>query len=243
MSHLQALIDSNVVWRARDLTDSVAAQQQSSIPTGFADLDRLLPGQGWPRDALVEIFVDTYGQGELRLLIAGLRHLLNHEARWLAWVNPPFVPYAPALDTFGIDTNRLLLVHPKNHQEALWATEKILESGSVSAALAWLHEKELNEPHLRRIQTRAKEGNVWMTLFRPLCARRNFSPAELRLSIDKAQKPPGDQLKLSILKRKGGWQVNGLALPLPWQPHIPSYEHLHSQWDQWRQSNPHRGNI
>ena len=37
------------------------------------------------------------------------------------------LPYAPALAAAGVDVSRVLLVHPKNHQEQLWATEQALE--------------------------------------------------------------------------------------------------------------------
>lgn len=231
---IQPLINDQVIWRARDLEPSVDHRSVTGIPTGFKDLDRLLYGGGWPRDALVEVFFENYGCGELRLLIPGLRSLLAAETRWIVWVNPPFIPYSPALKTLEIDVDRVLLVHPQNHKEALWATEKILESGSCSAALLWLSEEELNSKQLRRIQTRAKEGRVCTILFRPLCATKQFSPAELRLCIENKTVSPKDEITLSILKRKGGWQVNNLSLPLLGQPTELTREYLTTRWQQWR---------
>ena len=235
MSGLQALLKHKDIWRAQDLVDIVAYQQRTNLPTGFTALDRLLYGNGWPRDGLVEIFPEVHGCGELQLLIPGLCHLMGAETRWIAWVNPPFVPYAPALDAHDIDVNRVFLVHPKDHREALWATEKILESGSCSAMLVWLDEQQLEEKQLRRIQTRAKEGRAWITIFRPMHAQVKSSPAELRLSLRLSAAPTKSQVSLSILKRKGGWPVPNLSLQLHAHPVLSANTSMAVQWQQWRQ--------
>ncbi len=236
MSDLRDLLNKKFIWRACDLTDSTTSEQALGIPTGFVDLDRLLYGNGWPRDALVEVLVDVHGCGELRLLVSGLRRLLREETRWMAWINPPFVPYAPALHALGIDVNRVLLVHPNSHREALWALEKTLESGSCSAALAWLNEQDLKDKHLRRIQTRAKESRVWSTIFRPAHTAQQSSCAELRLHVQSSQSVGGNRVELSILKRKGGWAVNDVPLQLQWHPNALSEDCMTRRWNQWRQT-------
>ena len=89
------------VWRGNE-----ACSARPTLTTGFAPLDRYLPGGGWPVGALIEVFVDRYGIGELRLLIPALRALTGDQTtsakKWLVWISPPFVPYAPALGE-GID--------------------------------------------------------------------------------------------------------------------------------------------
>ena len=237
MSGHQALLKHKDIWRAQDLAEMGAYQRRTNLPTGFTALDRLLYGNGWPRDGLVEIFPEVHGCGELQLLIPGLCRLMEEETRWIAWVNPPFVPYAPALHTHDIDVNRVFLVHPKNHREALWATEKILESGSCSAMLVWLNEQQLEEKQLRRIQTRAKEGRVWSTIFRPMHAQVKSSPAELRLSLRLSETRIQNQASVSILKRKGGWPVPNLSLQLHAYPVLSASTRIAVQWQQWRQQH------
>ncbi len=232
---LQNLLSKKFIWRACDLTDLPRAESASGIPTGIADLDLLLYGRGWPRDALVEVFIDVHGCGELRLLMPALRHLIREEARWIAWVNPPFVPYAPALGSMEIDVHRVLLVYPNSHREALWAMEKIVESGSCSAVLAWLSEHELKAKQLRRIQTRAKATRVWVTIFRPMQAVVDPSPAELRIRLRNLRSDAGEKTTLSILKRKGGWAVSDLPLQLQGCPDDFSAERMAGHWNQWRQ--------
>src|SRR5690606_4374761 len=91
---MDELLRSMRVWRGRG-----AELAQAAIPTGFGELDRYLPGGGWPRGAVTEICLDHYGIGELTLLLAGLSKLVGEGAqkKWIVWVAPPFIPYAPAL--------------------------------------------------------------------------------------------------------------------------------------------------
>ena len=84
-----------------------------------------------------------------------------------ARINPPFVPYAPALARAGIDIGKVLLVYPKSHREALWALEQALKSGASSAALTWLDESALKTTEIRRLQLAAVTGSTWTTLFVP----------------------------------------------------------------------------
>ena len=95
---------------------NVAAVARAVIPTGFRELDRALPGGGWPLGAITEIFVDGYGIGELELLMPALAALTKEDPakpkKWVAWIAPPFVPYAPALQQHGVNIDRLLMIHP-----------------------------------------------------------------------------------------------------------------------------------
>ena len=173
-----------------------------TLPTGFAELDRYLPGGGWPRDALTEIVPDRYGIGELSLLMPALALLsvgTGHPGHWIVWVDPPFIPYAPALERSGIELDRLLLVHTSAHgkdapekdcsgneagNNALWAVEQALRSGACAAVLAWL--ESANDRTLRRLQLAAEENACWTVLFRPDATLRRSSPAALRLKLSAA---------------------------------------------------------
>ena len=100
MSALQEL--HSYVWRGSKGTHSAPV-----IPTGFASLDRHLPGGGWPHRSVTEVFLDHYGIGELALLIPALTSLMRQgeatEKKWIMWIAPPFIPYAPALMQHGIN--------------------------------------------------------------------------------------------------------------------------------------------
>ena len=87
-------------WQARIWRGKVATVARAVIPTGYRELDRVLPGGGWPLEAITEILVDGYGIGELGLLMPALAALTRDDPakpkKWVSWIAPPFVPYAPA---------------------------------------------------------------------------------------------------------------------------------------------------
>ena len=186
---------------------------EDCLATGFAALDDELNG-GWPRAGLAELLSAASGIGELRLLAPALGRLSESENRWIVWVNPPHVPYAPALERLGIDLGKVLLVFPKDHREAIWAFEQTLATASCSAALGWLSESKLRFADIRRLQLAARKGGAWATLFRPASAADHASPAELRIEATAVPSPLGNRLKLDIRKRRGGWPVGGIEVEL-----------------------------
>ena len=220
---IASLLQHPHLWRADQLV-----QAPDTLPSGFANLDEHLPGGGWPRAGLCEFLLATTGVGELRLLAPALKALGEREERWLAWINPPFIPYAPALSALGIDIGKVLLVHPKNHQDALWALERSTRSGTCSMVLAWLDEKQLTVKDTRRLQLAAKQGHTLTCLFRPKPAARLNSMAELRLEM--APVEPGI-LEVSVNKRRGGWPVTGLHVQVA---ESPRHDELREQLSLWR---------
>lgn len=190
---LDSLLHHPGIWRG----DQRAQAATDVVPTGFAELDELLPGGGWPRGALTEILVEREGIGELRLLLPALARL-SQGSGWLAWVAPPHVPYAPALAATGLGLKRLLVAQAQSAGDAWWAAEQALRSGACDAVLAWLRTPD--ERRMRRLQLAAETGRAWGVLFRPARAAQDRSPAALRLRLE----PVANGLAVHILKRRGG---------------------------------------
>ena len=86
-----------------------------ALPSGFAQLDANLPGGGWPTGAIAELMSDAIGIGELGLLIPALSNLAR-AGRYIAWIAPPYLPYAPALAQRGLPLDRVLLIRTRNWQ-------------------------------------------------------------------------------------------------------------------------------
>lgn len=186
------------VWRGK-----AASTARAVIATGFPELDSHLPGGGWPTGALIEVIVDGYGIGELALLMPVLVTLTRHEPaktpKWVAWIAPPFVPYAPALQQHAVNVERLLMIHPgPGHKNRLWATEQVIRSGSSSGVLAWV--PSADDVILRRLQLATEDQGCWTLLFRPPSARQHRSPAALRLVLS----PHATAMRIEILKCRGG---------------------------------------
>lgn len=181
------------VWRARD----VALAESPGVPTGWRDLDGKLPGGGWPRGALTELHVPALGVGEFSLLAPALAQL-SQEARWLAFVDPPEVPYAPALAQRGFALERVLVVRTKSARDARWSVEQLVRSGTASAVLAWLPDGD--ERALRRVHAAAAGGPTFaVCCLAPHVAPRT-SPAALRIALRGLGRR---RVELDVLKRRG----------------------------------------
>jgi cell division inhibitor SulA/protein ImuA len=200
---LEKLLENPRVWRG-----SSHANTRTGLASGYPELDRYLPGGGWPPAALTEILTGQYGIGELRLLMPALAQLSAGETEpvydeysepgWIAWIAPPFQPYAPALQQSGIDLSRMLIVRPKDDSELLWSAEQALSSGTCAAVLLW--PDRLDDRASRRLQLAAEKGRSWAIAFRPLAARQQASAAALRLELQST----GQGTRVHILKSRGG---------------------------------------
>ncbi|MCP5179491.1 MAG: hypothetical protein H6993_17490 [Pseudomonadales bacterium] len=242
---ITSLLDHPDLWRA-DRLYRAAAYRGTSIPSGFPILDRYLPGGGWPTGAVSELCLAQPGIGELQLLGSALAQITKNAGRWVLWLNPPFLPYAPGLTAAGIDAGRMLLVRTDNntradrgaprqrqthgrrsrqqesaddpHARALWAAERAARSGTCAMVLAWLDDTRLGQREVQRLQVAARQGNTLFCLFRPLTALRQASFASLRLRLAAGEQTDGRQrLAVDIVKRHGGWPVQGLHLELDQQ--------------------------
>ena len=194
---INQLLDSAKVWQGRTTRKQKSGlSEKQYIPTGISALDKRLMGRGWPPKSVVEILHEQHGIGELSLVLPALI-TLSESARWIAFVAPPFLPYAPALESHGIPLDRFLLVHPKPLSDQLWALEQTMRSGTCSAVLAWI--KQMSPNHIRRLQLAADAGDCRAFLFRPAQACHQPSPAVLRLLVDGTY----TQRQIDIIKCRG----------------------------------------
>jgi hypothetical protein len=196
----QLLNERHDLWRGR----AVSAAVPAGISTGFAALDTLLLWRGWPPGALSEILNDSQGRA-LALLRPALARL-SREGRWLLFIDPPFVPFAPALVASGVDLTRLLVVEAD--EGTAWAAEQGLRSGACSAVLVWGRRWEV--PALRRLQLAAEAGGALALLCRGEDTAREHSPAVLRLRV----RPALAGAEVVVLKQRGGRGGARLELPL-----------------------------
>ena len=171
--------------------------QRAAAPSGFPELDANLPGGGWPIGAIAELMSDATGIGELSLLVPVLSRLAR-AGRHIAWIAPPYLPYAPGLAQRGLPLEHMLLIQTRSLQESLWATEQALRCPAVGAVLGW--PAYIVDKNVRRLQLAAEAGGSLGILYRPPEAARASSPAALRLRLHAAP----DGLAVEIQKSRGG---------------------------------------
>ena len=176
----------------------------ATIATGFAKLDSLLPGNGWPLGALLEISIPCLGIGELHLLLPSMAKL-SQAGRCIAWIAPPHQPYAPALVQAGIDLSQILVVDCRQDNDIPWTLEKLLRNRRCGMALAW--PKRLSDHQTRRLQLAAEHGNSLAVLFPQQRGANNH--ATLRIEL----RATDQGLLLTILKARGSLRHESVVLP------------------------------
>ena len=216
------------VFRCGELPPGIAP----GIPTGFAGLDAEIPGGGWPVGALTEVLCDTCGAGETSLLLPALRYLTraaDWRGRGLLLIDPPHLPYAPALAEAGIDLDLLAVVRPMTEEDALWAAEQALRSGAAGAVLIWARpvrgtDSAQRYQRLRRLQIAAAAGGGLGVVFSATSAATLSTPAALRLSLSMTAQ---GRLEVTLVKRRGLAQPKTVTLsprrlPVPYLAGVPS---------------------
>jgi protein ImuA len=222
---LRQLLQEPQVWKMGQR----GFQGYQALSTGDSGLDHALTG-GWPVGVLTELLVDPCGIGEFRLLMPALSVLSNrpvqfygqgrqsaavHNQKWVMLVAPPYIPYAPALKDAGINLSRVLVVHCRQPNEALWTMEQALRSGTCAAVLTW--SKSSDQRALRRLQLAAETGcggegvagetGCLAVLFRSPRFRAQRSPAALRAQLrpgECARLSPRLSLSVEVFKNRGG---------------------------------------
>ncbi|HMV21303.1 MAG TPA: translesion DNA synthesis-associated protein ImuA [Rhodocyclaceae bacterium] len=200
---LGAVLERGDVWRG----DALARLEQPGIATGHPGLDAELPGGGWPRGSLTELLCDFPGGGEITLLLPALASL-SAAGGWIALVEPPWQPYAPAWAAAGVALERLVVV--RAGREAAWCCEQLLLCGGFAGVLAWTG-RDPDPRTLRRLQVAAQGRPAFAVLWRGAAAAAAPSPAPLRLIL--APSPAG--LSVRLLKRRGRAAGRCLTLDLP----------------------------
>ena len=190
------------VWRAGEL----GGASLQTVATGYASLDQVLPGHGWPQGAMTEVLQPQAGLHEWGLVapaLAAVQRVSNSiKGQMLVLVGAPHLPFGPALGAQRLDLSRMLCVRGAagNAPSLLWATREALQCADVAAVLAWL--PDARSAHLRRLQIAAHAHNKLLFVFRPLRAQQESSPAPLRLLLEGAVHEDGNLL-IHVHKRRG----------------------------------------
>ena len=199
---LDTVLNHPAIWRGNDC----ARVAIPSTPSGFPELDAVLPGGGWPAAALTEIYAERPGSGEMQLLMPAAARL-TCAGRWIMLIAPPHIPYAPALAAHGIRLSRLILVRASSTEERLWACEQALRSQGCGAILAWI--ERAPQLALKRLQLAIEGRGTAAVLFRSSGAIP-ASPAALRLHVSRAQ----GRTMVRVLKRRGSDLPTPIVLDL-----------------------------
>lgn len=178
------------LWKGSQL----AGAQRPAVSTGFAQLDKQLPGGGWPLGALVEFSLDHPGIGEIALLRPALAQLGE---RSIMLIQPPCMPHFHCWATWGLSDQKLLWVRTRSLHDTLWACDKALRHNACSALLCWAPGAQAQA--LRRLHVAAQQSDTLLIMLRSAAESRQPCAAPLRLRL----RPAEQGLQVSIVKRRG----------------------------------------
>ncbi len=212
---LEHIINRSDTWRGMDTGNSTVTMRSSAnsdwhgvgaLPTGFSELDRQISLGGWPLHGGIEVLGNDNNANSMSLFLPTMI-ALSKQKRWQAFITPPHIPYAPRLHGCGVATEQILLVHPKNREERLWATEQAIRSTTCSVVFSWLGSGEYRYAELRKLQLAATENDTLAILFRSSTTEEHHTPFSLRLTINPHR-------TVNILKQRGGKPSGRIVLPL-----------------------------
>lgn len=191
------------IWRG----DQLGTPTAEVVRTGFPNLDKELPGGGWPAHALTELLQPQPGVMEWRLLGPAIRHVVS-QGKDVVVVSPPKHPHLPGLRQQGVDERHLVWIQADTPAERLWVTEQLVKANSAGLLIAWL--PQARQEQIRRLQVCAHSCDSPVFLFRPAAVEHEPSAAPLRLQLRHA---PDWELHVHLLKRKGGTHDELIKLP------------------------------
>lgn len=208
---LQRILQRPDTWRASHHDQ----HQGNAISTGYQQLDQCLHLGGWPSAALSELYVPDYGIGELSLLLPLMRRWSQQQGL-IFLLNPPAIPYPPALRAAGIDPACIRLVRCRKPKQSQWAACEILAAGSAAGLLYWSDKQSPDYQQRRQIQLCAARGRCSAFFFCNQSIASTHSPAALRIALQAENR----YLQLHIHKQRGGRAGQTLQLlrdPRLWQ--------------------------
>jgi len=196
---LDTLLHNAAVWRGNEHSRAGSTY----IASGFESFDAILGG--WPLGTLIELITQREGSGEISVLLPALARLSQDE-RWIALINPPYIPYAPALFHAGIDIAKIVVIRAGNTADTLWSMEQALRSGACSTVLGW--PPAITEQAIRRLQLATETGQALGIYFTRPGAVPCTSPVPWRLRIDGTM----NGICVEVLKRRGGHLTTPICL-------------------------------
>lgn len=204
MSDLIDLLQrKQLIWHGREC--QTASEKVSS---GYKLFDEKLAG-GFPKKGVISIEAPV-GIGELRFLSS--RILLGMEgakdSRLLVLINPPGLICAEFFHHQGFDLSNILVIYPRQKNEALWAAEQCLKSGACRAVLLWQNAFEIHQ--IKRLHMASEEGNCLQFLMRSMSKKTSSLPVSLSMQLA----PHAQGLEVFINKRKGGWELPRFTLDM-----------------------------
>lgn len=183
---------------------------RQTIASGYPELDKALAG-GFPKHSVIE-FESDFGIGELRLLLQSYKQSCQQvsdeiqatqsQPKLFVAIALPGIINAELLNSMAIPLDHVIQITPKDQQQALWAAEQCLKSGSCETVVLW-QQQALTVTEVKRLQQACEQGQATQFLIKAQVENEIKISLPVTLKLRLKSQPNG--LSAKIKKRKGGW--------------------------------------
>ena len=181
--------------------ENVRGSERSPVlSTGWADLDKLLPGNGLRRGCLVEWLAADPGSGAGTLALAAAREA-GRDGGPMVVVESRGEFYPPAAALAGIELSQLIVVRVRSAQDEIWAVDQALRCPAVGSVVCWTD--RFDQRGRRRWQLSAEAGAGLGLLVCPERVRHQACWAEVRLLVEPLVSGQGRRLRVEVLRCRG----------------------------------------
>jgi hypothetical protein len=157
------------------------ATNKQTISCGCEALDRCLPDGGYAPGSVIEYLRAMPGCGAGTLAFTAAAAAMKSTNGFVVIIDTQHNIYPPALASWGIDLEKIVLVRPQSDVDALWAVDQSLRTPAVAAVVADV--ERIDDRAARRMQLAAEQGGGLALLLRPASARRGPSWADIQWMV------------------------------------------------------------
>ncbi len=191
---------------------NVRGSERSAVfSTGWASLDKLLPGNGLRRSCLVEWLAAGPGSGAGTLALSAAREAAR-DGGPVVVIESRGEFYPPAAALAGIELSQLIVVRVRSAQDEIWAVDQALRCPAVGSVVCWTD--RFDQRGRRRWQLSAEAGAGLGLLVCPERVRHEACWAELRLLVEPLASERGRRLRVEVLRCRGAAAGGAVELEL-----------------------------
>jgi len=158
----------------------IVNQNTTNDTSRFSELDNTVAQSPWQAQMVNELMLsdDSSHHQELAALAPTLAEL-SQQGRWIVLVGASKQAINYINQMPNLNSARVLLVHPQDQTDSLWAIEQALMSGNSSAVLGW--PGDISPRDRKRLQLSSKRTSALAFVF----AKKMDLSSSLELSFDK----------------------------------------------------------
>jgi len=199
-----------------------------AVDVGLGPIKKAFPNATFPLGAVHEFLpAGAFDIAATSGFLAGLIGSLIKSTGTVLWISTSRRLFPPALQTFGIQPDRVIFVDIQKQKDVMWAMEEALKCGALAAVVGELTNIDFTSS--RRLQLAVEQSQVTGFVLRPPIRHLNTTACVTRWKITSMPGEPIDNLpgvgypqwKVELLRVRNGkpgtWEiswVNGQFQPV-----------------------------